>query len=573
MKLRCGAVLALFALAAMMNAEAAVHATLDRDHVAPGQTITLTLTADGNPGKPDLSPLRKDFDVEGVASGSQTTIVNGSVSSSLQWSVTMAPRHAGLIDIPPLQVGNERSAPLRVLVDGAAAPGGSPQALPDASAPSASTRGPGKPGDPAFIEDSIEPQTPYVGQTVVYTLRLFFAVNPINASLSLADASNGDLRQIGQDQRGMQVVQGTPYQVLERHYLLQPERSGALHIPAPVFQAQVMPGMVDPFSDDMGMGAVSARGRALDLTVRPRPAAAADPWLPASSVQLTVDPVADSARAGEPFSLTVHETGQGVAAAQLPEIVLPPIAGAQVYPEPSTTSESIVDGKLQSQRTRRFAIVPAQSGSLRLPELTIPWWDVNADRAALARLVPPAVAVAPGRAGAVASGSGDAAAMTPDANPVSPPIATSPTELRRWQIATGTLIALLLLAIAWGWRRGSGARTTVPPSPDDAAGLPLPSPRLAQALASGDAAQIASALCAAAPGPRSTQLAQIAERLADPDQRRAVLAFEAARWQGDGNASPTALAALHVAFAGGARWVVPKAAANAPQVLPPLYPP
>ena len=59
---------------------------------------------------------------------------------------------------------------------------------------------------------------------------------------------------------------------------------------------------------------------------------------------------------------------------------------------------------------------------------------------------------------------------------------------------------------------------------------------------------------------------------ADPDQRRAVLAFEAARWQGDGKASPTALAALHVAFAGGARWADDRASAAVPGALPPLYP-
>lgn len=565
------AALALFAPAAMMPAAAAVRASLDRDHIAPGQSITLTLTADGNAGQPDLSPLRKDFDVSGVASGSQMSIINGNVRSSLQWSVTMAPKHAGLIDIPPLQVGNERSAPLRVLVDAAGATGApQAQASPDPSAPDVATRGPGKPGDPAFIENSVSTNNPYVGQALLYTLRLFYAINPVNASLSLPDADNGDLRQIGPDQNGMQVIQGRTYRVLERHYLLQPEHSGALHIPAPAFQAQTMPGMIDPFADDMDMGGVSAQGKALDLSVRPRPAAAADPWLPARSLRLSVDPPGAAPRAGEPFSVVVHEDGVGVSAAQLPEIVLPTIAGAQVYPEPSTTRQSVDGGELHAQRSRRFAIVPAQAGALRLPEITLPWWDVGADRAAVARLALPTLHVEAGAASAAASGTPSAATAASAANGTA--AAAPAASLQHWQIATAALGVLCLLALVWGWWRGVGGRGQAVPAGEPLPVSPAASPRLAEALASGDAAQIARALCEAAPGPRSTQLAQIAQRLADPEQRRAVLDFEATRWQGDGKASPAALAALHVAFAGGARWAAAPASAATPDPLPPLYP-
>ena len=195
------ACLVVAALCWMAQAQAAVRASLDRDRVAPGEPVTLSIVADGGSGKPDLSPLRKDFDVSGVSTGSQTTIVNGDVQSSLQWSVVMTPRHGGLVDIPPLAVGTEHTALLRVLVDASAA--GASAATPNASAPASGDvrAGGGKPGDAVFIESSVAQQHPYVGQAVIYTLRLYYAATLLDAALDLPSGDNGDLRQIGQDER------------------------------------------------------------------------------------------------------------------------------------------------------------------------------------------------------------------------------------------------------------------------------------------------------------------------------------------------------------------------------------
>lgn len=573
MKLGLLALTAWLALVASLPAAAALRASVDRDHVAPGQAITLTLRADGAAGAPDLSPLRKDFAIGGMFSGSRTIDVNDTVHTSREWSVTMVPRHGGVIEIPSLQAGSERSEPLRVRVDaaGATAPDAT-MGEAGASAAAAAANRQGKPGDAAFIDVALEPADPYVGQSVLYTLRLYYAINPIDGSLNVPASDNGDLRQIGADENSVQLVQGQPYRVLTRRYLLQPEHSGSLRIQAPVFQAHVMPTLDDPWADP-GMGLVRVPGRGIDTTVRVRPAQAADPWLPARSLQLSLDAPSGQPHAGEPFSIVVRETGQGVSASQLPDIDLPAIAGAQVYPEPSTSSETVVDGQLQAQRVRRFAIVPARAGTLPLPELRVAWWDLRRDQPALARLALPTLQILPGARSDRTSG-------TPDSNAVasrSGPAAAAPVawpeakDLRIWQGACGLLALLLVLAIAWGLRRGAGARrpptTAVVDPPSAARTLGL-----TQALATGDAARIAQALCAGAPGPATTQLAQVAQRLADPDQRRAVAAFEHERWQGDGKASPGALAALHVAFARGPRWTQAGAARSEPDPLPPLYP-
>ncbi len=567
---------AVLGLCGVLHASAAVRASLDRDHIALGQTITLTLSSDRSSAKPELAPLQKDFELLGESTGSQTTIINGAMQSSQQWSVTMTPRHAGLIEIPPLTVGTESTNLLRVQVDAAPTASGAMATTPGQAG--AAPVHAGKPGDPAFVVGSVAQTDPYVGQAVVYTLRLYYAVNLFGGSLDLPAGDNGDLRQIGPDQRDSAVVDGRNYVVIERHYLLVPEHSGSAHIPAPVFQGQAI---VDPTQDPgnafddafVGMGGLRtlrATGRAIALTVRARPAQAGEPWLPAQSVGWVVDAPTTAPRAGEPFELVLHETADGVAATQLPEIELPAIPGAQVYPEPSTTTQALTGDTLHAERTRRFAIVPAQAGTLQLPVLSLPWWDVVHDRSQVAQTRLPLLQVQPGAgtvpAGPPTTGVAPAPASAPMAAHARGELQPNPM-LRWWQGAAAVLALILVLTLAWGRRRPRDEEA----SPISGADAPV-LPKLDAALALGDVALVVRILRESAPSPRPRDLDALQQRLADPAQRTALKACESSRWSADGQPSAQALAALRAAFAKRPRWLDPAGAQAAREGLPPLYP-
>lgn len=572
---RIRALIFLLCLGATMHATAAVRASLDRDHIALGDSVTLTVESDGSAGKqPDFAPLRKDFDLRGLATGSQTTIVNGRMSTSMQWTVTLVPRHNGIIDIPPLAVGNERTPALRMGVDQAPSLGSAPAS----AQPTTHAGG----SEPIFIETAIEPTNPYVQQAAIYTVRLYYGVTLLDAALDVPSPEHGDLRQVGDDGRTSVMLQGHRYDVLERHYLLQPEQSGALHIPAPVFQGRTM-GDVNSLFDDAMMAdgnGVRVAGKPLDVQVRPRPPLSRDPWLPAHALQLSVDQPSAPPRAGEPFSIVVKLSGDGVTAAQLPEIVLPTIPGAQVYPEPSSTAERAREGDMQAERTRRFAIVPDHAGDLQIPGLEVPWWDVVNDRAVIARLAFAALKVVPGAAtqNDVGGSSANAGAAS-NASGTSQASNAGATQTRGWQIATLTLAALLVLSLWWGWRRGAGDAGSADHGDDaDATVRRAPSrgPTLSRALALGDLSAITQALLDATPvtaqSPAPRSLGDVAQRLDDPAQRAAVLAFDAARWSAAGIPAEQALVQLRFAFAQPPRWAGRARGPGHVDVLPPLYP-
>ena len=85
---------------------AVVTATLDRNQIVQGETVTLVLqTEDPSQSlETDLSPLEADFLVIDRRSETQMSIVNGSRSAKVRMSLVLEPRRSGRLIIPSLEM-------------------------------------------------------------------------------------------------------------------------------------------------------------------------------------------------------------------------------------------------------------------------------------------------------------------------------------------------------------------------------------------------------------------------------------------------------------------------------------
>ncbi|WP_295442526.1 BatD family protein, partial [uncultured Thiodictyon sp.] len=140
--------LALLLLTLPLARAGGFSAELDRTRVGANETLTLHLSADGqSAGDPDLTPLSKDFEVLGQSRGSRMNIVNGAMSQTQEWTLELAPRRPGKLEIPPLSQGGRQSKALTVEVVSAdqANAGGTPK--------------------PIFVDTQIEATKPYVQQS------------------------------------------------------------------------------------------------------------------------------------------------------------------------------------------------------------------------------------------------------------------------------------------------------------------------------------------------------------------------------------------------------------------------
>jgi hypothetical protein len=542
------AMLVLFSLL-VPAAHAQVRAWLDRDRIEAGETTTLNIAADQLDSAPDYAPLQRDFELSGHSSQRSASAVNGRVTMRTQYSVVLQPRRDGVYTIPALRIGNRTTPPLTLTV------------LP-------MRRVPARAGDMTFIETELDAADPYVQQAVGLKVRLYYAVPLVSGDLDQPAPDGATLRKVGQDLTYSQEMAGRRYNVVERRFLLVPERSGRLVLSGARFRGQGVGGFFDDMFGD-GRRPLAADAPDRVVRVRPIPANATQPWLPLEDLRLRYVALPRDARAGESATVQVEAVADGAVAAQVPEMRITTSGGAQVFPASTQADESFAEGRPRTTVSRTFSIVPTRAGALRIEAPRIEWWDVRNGVARTATLPPIDLQVAPGVAGNV---GGPPASTAPDAT------ATPSTDDGRiaipgiqgrvlpWAAAAAAFALLWLLTLLWALDRKPHAAKAKDASPG-----PQPvRPDLKRALADGDLGDIAEALCASVTPPAS-DIDALRARIDDDAQRDALERLQRARWAG---ADPRiAREALRREFARGVHATAPARASRMPEPLPPLYPP
>jgi hypothetical protein len=424
-----------------------------------------------------------------------------------------------------------------------------------------------------------------VQQQVALTVKLYFAVNLIDGNLDDPQIPDAVVRKLGKDSHYRAQVGGRSYNVVERHYALTADNSGALTIPAIVFRGHAADGNAGGFFFNQGR-AIGAQSPTIELNVRPRPAnSGTDAWLPARSMSLVATGIDATTRAtaGEPLTLDLRLEAQGLGFEQLPKLVLPKIAGADVYPDKPVTQDKNDDQWLYGVRERKFAIVPNRPGTLELPPISIQWWDTAHDRAQTTtvpalqlQVLPAAASASSGMATVPVGVTGSASAsnlVPPLPNTGSGNVVSAPGELATWRTLAFVSMALWVLTlIAWiAWlvgQRRAAARAIPAPAPDSTSAKRA----FADACARQDWTMASRSLLrwARQTLPQVRNLGELAQRVGDPAQRAAIEKLERIRF---GQAvEPRLGAELTASFRRGPLWVQGDGASPRNTVLPELYP-
>lgn len=562
--------LGVLAVAFAVQAATPLRAWLDRTTMQLGETVTLNIEADGgNAAQPDFSVLKPDFKLLGTQSSNQIDIVNGNSTSKTLWAIGLEPRRVGHIMIPAIRAGATATAPIQLDV------------LAAATAAQPAVRG------DVFLEVSADPLTPYVQQEVRYTVKLYYAFDLTGGQLDAPQADGLGVKQLGPDKKYSANVNGRQYGVIERNYALTPARSGAINIAPLMFHGTTLDSS-DPSGFFSRGRSVSARSDTVHLDVRPQPAqwAGGDAWLPAASLLLQdQSALPNEVHVGDPVTRTIRLQAKGLAFEQLPELTLAAPAGAEIYPDQSTTRTRDDGEWLYGERVRKFAFVPNRAGTLTLPGLTVHWWDTVHDQAESAQLPAKTITVLPA-AGSVAAAPPPAAASgatapgpqhSAAANVSTPlPAAQSGSALRTrmhvWRALALLGFALWLVTLAWWWRRTSHApataKTPVAVTVDSSAQRAA----FLRACSLGEFAGAERALVAWARSERGDvrNLGELAARLDDAAQRDALVNLQRARYAG----GRTQGLATHLqeAFKRGLGWRGSAPPQVPSSVLPALYP-
>jgi len=346
-----------------------IELSVDRYELARGETLTLTIRVyDQRQGMQlDLTPLTQDFDVLGTRTSSQIRSINGVTESWTDYVITLFPEKEGDLVIPSLSILNQATDPIPISV---------------VNAGPRSNQG----NNELYLEIEVNKDSVYVQEQLLFTVRLFYTINGIrNPVFTELDMEDTVTQLIGSPNQYERLIDGERFGVYEKRYVIFPQRSGPLEIPDILFRGEVTDGSSNFVFRNMNTRRVTAFIEGITIEVKERPASVPrdDDWLPVTDLTLeeTWSGDINALKVGDSVVRTLILRAEGLDGAVLPPFSPQDIDGLNLYPDPADISRTFVDGSIVGTRVETSTYVALEAGTIEVPALEIPWWDITADSA------------------------------------------------------------------------------------------------------------------------------------------------------------------------------------------------
>ena len=348
-------------------------ATIDRSVIDSNETFRLNIRYDGQvfSGEPDLTELKKDFEVLSNNRQQSYSSINGKTESFTVWVLQLKPKRSGLLEIPTLNFKGDTSERLELRVR---------------AAPKNSSLNPGS--QPIYSETLLDHTEVYVNQQVILTQRLYTSINLRDFSLSELKVENAIVHRLG-DTTYQKVLNGRSYLVLEVTYAIFPKGVGFVDIPRLRFGAYEV-------DTSRQFGIFNNRGNQVirdteskQIKVLSKPSRRTDRgWMPSKSVEVKQRWSGDLNKVtiGEPITQTITIIAEGLTPEQITPLKFTESTKYRTYPDQPQLSQSLSNSGIISQRVESRAIVPSESGKIILPAINLKWWDIETQKEQTAEL-------------------------------------------------------------------------------------------------------------------------------------------------------------------------------------------
>lgn len=359
---------ALLCLCCVVATAQEIDVSVDKTELARGETLVFTIRVfDQRQGMQlDLTPLTSDFDVLGTRTSSQIRSINGAVEAWTDYIVTLFPLNEGAITIPSLDINNATTEAIDITV---------------------SNQGPrsNQSSEELFLEIEVNKDSVYVQEQLLFSVRLFYTINGIrNPQFTELEMPESVIQLIGSPNQYEKLIDGVRYGVYEKRYVIFPQRSGPLEVPDILFRGEVTDGSSNFVFRNLNTRRVTAFIEGITIDIKERPAAALNSqmWLPVTNLRLeeTWSTDLNELEIGESAVRTITMIADGLDGAVLPPFLSGEIDGVNQYPEPADIQRTFVDGSIVGTRIETVSIVATDAGLIEIPEISIPWWNVDTDQ-------------------------------------------------------------------------------------------------------------------------------------------------------------------------------------------------
>ena len=388
-------------------------------HVAAGENFRLAYTINTQ----DVEDFRAGNIPEGleVIAGPYTSqqssyqMVNGhtSSSSSITFTYTLYAAKNGTYTIPAAHARvngkHVASRAARVTVSGQASGNGGAPRMHDDDRAEQQMRAAGSPisGNDLFIKVSASKQRVHEQEAVLLTYKVFTLVDLTSLDVKMPDLVGFHTQEIELPQQKsfhIENVNGRAYRaVVWRQYLLYPQMTGKLEIPSVTFKGIVVQQnrAVDPFEAffNGGSGYVEVKRNivapGLTIQVDPLPQKPADFSGGVGRFNISGQISKTTVKAGDPVTLRVVVSGTGnLKLIKQPEVNFPKDFDKD---DPKITDKTkLTTSGVGGNMVYDFLVVPRNQGQFTIPEVSLTYYDTQANTYKTVKTKPFALTVTPG---------------------------------------------------------------------------------------------------------------------------------------------------------------------------------
>jgi hypothetical protein len=441
-KLVRGLTLLVIAMACS-TAVAEIRSDVDRRTISMGESLRLTVIGDASErlDQLDLAALQFDWEILSTSSSTNTSFINGARSTTRTLTLDLLPVRDGILSIPSLSTGGNRTTPIAITVN--------PQVV--------SAGG----DDSVRFDIDIDKRDVYIQEQLILTVTIEQAINLDGAEVTQLAIDGAIVEELTRRNFQRQ-INGRLWRVTQLRYAIYPQQRGMLEVPSLSLTArEVLPGR-SLLGARLGKRFKLSKD-AIQVNVKPVPENfPGDVWLPAVSLELrqSWSKPPESMEVGDSTTRTLTLAAEGLLSSQLPSITSmsdhSKSAGIRVYPDQESSDQiERTDGFL-GQRTRSEALVASGGGSWTLPEVSVPWWNTETDTLQFATL--PSTTISVGTPVIETPGALDMTQVA--AKPSSPPYWLTALA------ASGWLFATVLSWIVWRSRQRVNTEPSNP-QPED----------------------------------------------------------------------------------------------------------
>ena len=316
--------------------------------------------------------------------------INGRTTqtSSITYTFTLKAQKTGTISIPPasIQAGGRtiksRSLTIKVVKGNQGSQNGSGTTHQDSRRPAAQQN----PGRELFITASVTPLHVYEQQALILTYKVYTTAIELSLNMKLPQLDGFQIQQIPLQRKSFtqETYKGKTYNsAIWSQYLLFPQKSGTMDIPAYTFDATAsFPNYdLDPFDaffNGGGMDQVRKKVTApkVSLRVTPLPDKPDGYSGGVGRFTLTSSINSQTVHAGDALSLKIDIQGTGnMKLISAPHIQFP--ADFEVYDTKTNDDFDITSDGLTGTRQFEYLAVPRHEGTYTIPAAEFIYFDVN----------------------------------------------------------------------------------------------------------------------------------------------------------------------------------------------------